>query len=202
MFIHMLYVTGFAIMQVNNHLRRELAAGPRMNALCAGLASGPAAGAWWIAWTTAWIPHASCPRGFRGRTPHWSSRKETHMNTFVLAIMAASSLSLIGSSAFAMDHHLAGEAATPTHEECMTLHQELMAGVEHGDMAARDAVMAGLDDETRARADACHAMMGEMHHDGAEAHEAHDDHHGDDMPAAEEAHEDAHEMHEAEQPHE
>ena len=122
------------------------------------------------------------------------------MNKFVLAMMAASSLSLIGTSAFAMDHHMAGEAAAPTHEACMTLHHELMADVAEGDAAARDVVMAGLDDETRARADACHAMMGAEHHaDGAA--DAHADHHGDDMPAAEETHDGEHETHEADHPH-
>jgi hypothetical protein len=123
------------------------------------------------------------------------------MNKFVLAMMAASSLSLIGASAYAMDHHMAGEAAVPTHEDCMALHQELMGDVAHGDTAARDAVMAGLDDETRARADACHAMMGEMHHDGATP-EAHADHHGDDAPAAEDMHHDEAEADATEQPQE
>jgi hypothetical protein len=122
------------------------------------------------------------------------------MNKFVLAMMAASSLSLIGSSAFAMDHHMAGEAAAPTHEACMALHQELMANVADGDTAARDAVMAGLDAETSARVESCHAMMGEMHHDDAAA-DAHADHHGDDMPAAEEMHDGEHEMNQADQPH-
>lgn len=125
------------------------------------------------------------------------------MNKFVLAMMAASSLSLLGTSAFAMDHHMAGETAAPTHEACMTLHNELMADVAHGDTAARDAVIAGLDAETTARVEACHAMMGEMHQDGAAADEhgdAHADEHGHDAPATEDAHDGDHEMHEAGEP--
>ena len=122
------------------------------------------------------------------------------MNKFVLAMMATSTLSLLGTAAFAMDHHMAGEAAAPTHESCMALHHELMADVAEGDDTARDAVMAGLDAETRARADACHAMMGAEHHEGAEA-DAHADHHGNDMPAADDMHHDEHETHEADQPH-
>ncbi|WP_339745858.1 hypothetical protein [uncultured Maricaulis sp.] len=128
------------------------------------------------------------------------------MNKFVLAIMAASSLSLLGTSAFAMDHHMAGETAAPTHEACMTLHNELMADVAHGDTAARDAVIAGLDAETTARVEACHAMMGEMHQDGAadmhaDGHaDAHGNEHGHDAPAAEAAHDGEHEMHEAGEP--
>lgn len=127
------------------------------------------------------------------------------MNKFVLAMMASSSLSLLGTAAFAMDHHMAGETAAPTHEACMTLHNELMADVAHGDTAARDAVIAGLDAETAARVEACHAMMGEMHHDDADA-DAHADGHGEahaaghDAPAAEDMHHGEHEMHEAGQP--
>ncbi len=133
------------------------------------------------------------------------------MNKFVLAMMASSSLSLLGTAAFAMDHHMAGETAAPTHEACMTLHNELMADVAHGDTAARDAVIAGLDAETTARVEACHAMMGEMHHDSdaadadapADGHgEAHGEAHaaGHDAPAAEDMHHGEHEMHEAGQP--
>ena len=122
------------------------------------------------------------------------------MNKFVLAMMAASSLSLLGTAAIAMDHHMAGEAATPTHEECMALHQEMMADVAEGATVDHAAIMAGLDDEARARAEACHAMMEEMHHDDA-AVDAHVDHHGDEMPAAEETHDGEHETHEADHPH-
>lgn len=121
------------------------------------------------------------------------------MNKFVLAMMAASSLSLIGASAYAMDHHMAGEAAVPTHEDCMALHQELMGDVAHGDTVARDAVLAGLDDETRARADACHAMMAAGH---AADGDAMTDQHGDDAPAAEDMHHEEAESDAAEQPQE
>ena len=123
------------------------------------------------------------------------------MNKFVLAMMAASSLSLLGTAAFAMDHHMAGEAAAPSHEACMTLHNELMADVAEGDDAARDAVIAGLDAETRARVDTCHAMMSAMH-DADDAADSHADHHAADAPAAEDMPHGEHDMHEAAQPQE
>lgn len=118
------------------------------------------------------------------------------MNKFVLAMMAASSLSLLGTAAFALDHHMAGETAAPTHDECRALHQELMADVADGDTAARDAVIAGLDAETRARVDTCHAMMAAAHA-GADAEAP-----GHDMPAAEDMTQGEPEMHEADQPQE
>ncbi len=123
------------------------------------------------------------------------------MSKFVLAMMAASSLSLLGTAAFATDHHMAGETAAPGHEACMTLHNELMAEVADGDTAARDAVMAGLDAETRARVDTCHAMMHADHQADGTA-DAHADHHAAEAPAAEDMQHGEHEMHEAAQPQE
>ncbi|WP_417483658.1 hypothetical protein [Maricaulis salignorans] len=124
------------------------------------------------------------------------------MNKFVLAMMAASSLSLLGTAAFAIDHHMAGEAAAPNHEACMALYDGMMADVAEGDRAAHDAVLANLDDATRASFDACHDIIHAEHHpDDAEA-ETHADHHADEAPATEDMTHGEHEMHETAQPQE
>tara|TARA_R110000765_G_scaffold178708_1_gene284226 strand:- start:622 stop:996 length:375 start_codon:yes stop_codon:yes gene_type:complete len=124
------------------------------------------------------------------------------MNKFVLAMMAASSLSLIGTSAFAIDHHMAGEAAAaPTQEECLALYDGMMADVAEGDQAAHDAVLAAMDDETRVKFDACHDMIHAARHPGA-APESHADHHADGAPAAEDMPHGEHNMHEVDQPQE
>ncbi|WP_417496559.1 hypothetical protein [Maricaulis sp.] len=124
------------------------------------------------------------------------------MNKFVLAMMAASSLSLLGTAVFAIDHHMAGETAAPNHEACMALYEGMMADIAEGDTAAHDAVLANLDDETRASFNACHDIIHAAHHpDDADAG-MHADHHADAAPADEDMTHGEHDMHEAAQPQE
>ncbi|WP_417481495.1 hypothetical protein [Maricaulis sp.] len=119
------------------------------------------------------------------------------MNKFVLAMMAASSLSLIGSSAFAMDHHMAGETAAPSEEACMALYDGLMADVAEGDQAAHDAVLANLDDATRASFNACHDIIHARHHPEDASADGHHDDSAQDMPHEDIAPAHDHDMHEA-----
>ena len=119
------------------------------------------------------------------------------MNKFVLAMMASSSLSLIGSSALAMDHHMAGETTAPTQEACMALYDGLMAGVAEGDTAAHDAVLAGMDDETRARFNACHDIIHAQHHPEDDTAAGHHEGSMQDMPQDDAAPAGTHEMHAA-----
>jgi len=112
------------------------------------------------------------------------------MKPFLISAFAASAL-LASPSVFADSHGSQGHHAdqpTPTHEDCMALH-ETMSGMHDAHATDADAeTMPAMDDDQRNMMMACHAMMedmhaahgeddvsgnGDMHHDGE-----HGDHHG------------------------
>jgi len=118
------------------------------------------------------------------------------MKPFLISAFAASALlaspSVLADSHGSHDHH--ADQPAPTHEDCMALHDTMMARHDAGE--DHDTIMASLSDADREQMTTCHAMMedmhaahgeddtsghAEMHHDGG-----HGDQHGNhDMDADE-----------------
>ena len=104
------------------------------------------------------------------------------MRKFVLTAFTIASLGLVGTAAYAQDGHTghSHEAAAPTMEQCMSMHSDMMDGVDRNDASARQAAMEAMSDEARARMMQCHDMMTQAHGENHEGgHDMTADHHAE-----------------------
>ena len=78
--------------------------------------------------------------------------------TKTLAILLASA-SLSAAPALALDHHLAGEDAAPTYQECVAEWTDFFGTDTQYDDATRAIAMDGLSPDDRARMQTCDDML-------------------------------------------